>query len=160
MKRGRMGFTMIELMVTMVVVAILAVLAIPAFVDQLARRRLEGAATDLASDLQFARSQAVSTGDVAVIGSGIRLRTTSTSSYVIDNSAGTVTFKTVALPTGITITNGVTVTFDRLRGAAASAQTFALASSQTGATMQVDVNVMGRVILCSPSGSLKGYVAC
>lgn len=154
MKRRHMGFTMIELMVTIVVVAILAVLAIPSFVDQLARRRLEGAATDLATDLQFARSQAVSSrGDA-------RLRTTSTTSYVIDNAAGTVTYKSVSLPAGVTISNGITVTYDHLRGAAASAQTFGLASSQTSATMRVDVNAMGRVTLCSPSGSLKGYAAC
>lgn len=153
-RRCESGFTMIELMVTMLVVAILAVLAIPAFGEQLARRRLEGVATDLSTDLQFARTQAVSSrGDV-------RLRTTSTTSYVIDNAAGTVTFKTVTLPAGITITNGVTVTYDQLRGTAASAQTFALASAQTSASMQVDVNAMGRVSLCSPSGSLKGYVTC
>lgn len=148
------GFTIIELMTVMVVVAILAVLAIPAFGEQLARRRLEGVATDMTADLQYARTQAVSTrGD-------IRFRTTSTTTYVIDNAAGTVTYKTVTLPVGITVSNGITVTYDALRGAAATAQTFALAGAQTSATMQVDVNTMGRASLCSPSGSLKGYATC
>jgi type IV fimbrial biogenesis protein FimT len=154
MRRAQGGFTMIELMTTMVIVGILAVLAIPAFGEQLARRRLEGVATDFSTDLQFARSQAVSSR------SDVRFRTTSTTSYVIDNAAGTVTYKTVTLPAGITVTNGITVTYDALRGAAATAQTFALASAQTSATMQVDVNTMGRASLCSPSGSLKGYATC
>jgi type IV fimbrial biogenesis protein FimT len=154
MQRAQAGFTMIELMTVIVVIGILAVLAIPAFGEQLARRRIEGVATDLTTDLQFARSQAVSSrGDV-------RFRTTSTTTYVIDNAAGTVTYKSVTLPAGITVTNGLTVTYDALRGAAAAARTFALASTQTSATMQVDVNTMGRATICSPSGSLKGYATC
>lgn len=153
MRRHQAGFTMIELMTVMVVVAILAVLAIPAFGEQLARRRLEGVATDMTADLQYARTQAVSTrGD-------IRFRTTSTTTYVIDNAAGTTTYKTVTLPAGVTVTNALTVTYDQLRGAA-NVTSLALASAQTSATMQVDVNVMGRVSLCSPSGSLKGYATC
>lgn len=148
------GFTIIELLITMVILGVIAVLAIPAFGDQLARRRLEGVATDLSTDLQFARSQAVSSGG------DVRLRSTSTTTYVIDNGAGTVTYKTVTLPAGITMTNGVTVSFDATRGAAAAAQSFALASAQTSAAMQVDVNAMGRASVCSPSGSLRGYVTC
>lgn len=154
MRSTQPGFTMIELMTTMVIVGILAVLAIPAFGEQLARRRLEGVATDLAADLQYARSQAVSTR------AGVRLRSTSTTTYVVDNAAGTVTYKSVTLPAGITVTNGVTVTYDALRGTAASAQTLALASSRTSATMQLDVNTMGRVAVCSPSGALRGYASC
>jgi type IV fimbrial biogenesis protein FimT len=154
MRRAQAGFTMIELMTGIVIVGILAVLAIPPVGEQLARRRLEGVATDLTTDLQFARSQAVSSrGDV-------RFRTTSTTTYVIDNAGGTVTHKTVTLPAGITVTNGITVTYDALRGASAAARTFALASTQTSATMQVDVNTMGRASICSPSGSLKGYTTC
>jgi type IV fimbrial biogenesis protein FimT len=152
--RKQFGFTMIELMTTIVIAGILAVLAIPAFGEQLARRRLEGVATDLSTDLQFARSQAVSSGG------DVRFRTTSNTTYVIDNVAGTVTYKTVTLPAGMTVTNGLTVTYDAMRGAAAVAQTFALASAQTAATMQVAVNTMGRATICSPSGSLKGYAAC
>ena len=121
MRGGQSGFTVIELMTVVVIVGILAFLAIPAFGEQLARRRLEGAATDLLTDLQFARSQAVSSGG------DVRLRTTSTTTYVIDNVGGTVTYKTVTLPAAITATNGITVTYDALRGAAAAAQVFALA---------------------------------
>lgn len=154
MRRAQGGFTIIELMTVLVIAGILAVLAIPAFSEQLARRRLEGVATDMTADLQYARTQAVSTrGD-------IRFRTTSTTTYVIDNAAGTTTHKTVTLPAGITVTNGITVTYDQLRGAVAAASSLALASAQTSATMQVDVNVMGRVSLCSPSGSLRGYTTC
>ena len=152
-RRRECGFTIVELMITLVVVGILAVLAIPAFGDQLARRRLEGAATDMSVDLQYARTQAVS------IRGQVRVRTTSTATYVIDDSSGAPVYKSVTLPTGISVTNGVTITYDQLRGMA-NASSLALASAQTSATMQVDVNVMGRVSLCSPGGSLKGYTTC
>ena len=159
MRRAHSGFTMIELMTVIVIVGILAVLAIPAFGEQLARRRLEGVATDLATDLQFARSQAVAKGLIH------RIRTTSTTTYVIDHldAGGTPVVpvdKTVLLPANITIGNGIVVAYDSMRGADSSAQTLALASTQTSATMQVDVNLMGRANLCSPSGSLKGYPQC
>jgi type IV fimbrial biogenesis protein FimT len=147
------GFTMIELMTVMVVAAILLVLAVPAFTDQMARRRLEGVATDMTTDLQYARTQSVSSRG------GIRFRTTSTTTYVIDDSAGAVTYKSVTLPAGVTVSNGVTVTYDPLRGMA-NASTLSLASSRTSATMQVDVSAMGRVSLCSPSGSLRGFATC
>jgi type IV fimbrial biogenesis protein FimT len=148
------GFTMIELMVTMVIVGILAVIAIPAFGEQLARRRLEGVATDLSTDLQFARSQAVANNGV------VRLMTLSTTQYVVRNAAN-VDLKTVNLPNGIAATNTVTVAYDPLRGTATTTNTpINLTSTQTSATMQVDVNIMGRASICSPSGSLKGYATC
>jgi type IV fimbrial biogenesis protein FimT len=164
------GFTMIELMTVMVVVAILAVLAIPAFGDQLARRRLEGVATDITADLQYARSEAVARNrNVQVVTGGggscyvISVPATGGScdctTAVPSCTAPSVGLKTVTLPAGITVTNGVTVTYDQLRGTA-PVSLLALASTQTAATMQVDVNAMGRVSVCSPSGSLKGYAAC
>lgn len=154
MLRRSSGFTIIELMTVMVVVAIVAVLAIPAFGDQLARRRLEGAATDLSTDLQFARSQAVANNGV------VRVMTLSTTQYVVRNAAN-VDLKTVNLTNGITATNTVTVAYDPLRGTATTTNTpINLTSTQTSGQLRLDVNTMGRVSLCSPSGTLKGYTQC
>ena len=151
------GLTFIELMTVMIIAAVLATLAIPSFGDQLARRRLEGVATDLSTDLQYARSQAVNTR------ADVRLRTTvGGTTYVIDNVGSTTTYKTTVLPDGITVTDGVTVSYDALRGAASitPATPLALASSHTSASMRLDVNMTGRVSLCSPGGTLKGYATC
>ncbi len=160
MTRLRRGFTLIELMIVLAVAAVLAALAAPSFVEQLSRRRIEGSATDLSTDLQFARSQAVteptgSTVSVITQNSGTQYRIFKTS------AAGTSTdIRTVFLPAGITVTNGITVTYDQLRGAAAAAQQLDLASTRTAGSVRLNVNTMGRVSICTPGGSLKGYTAC
>ena len=56
----RRGFTLIELMVVVALVAIILVLAAPSFKDMLVMRRLRGASAELVTDVQFARSEAVS----------------------------------------------------------------------------------------------------
>jgi type IV fimbrial biogenesis protein FimT len=147
------GFTMVELLIVMAIAAVLASLAAPSFSELFARRRLEGAATDLSTDLHFARSQAVS--DRAQV----TLVTTGTQ-YTITNAAG-ATLKTVVLPANVTATNAVTVVYDPLRGMiTGAAQQIDLASTRTAAALRLNVNTMGRVNLCSPSASLKGYASC
>lgn len=150
------GFTLVELLVVLAITAILVTIAAPSFTEQFARRRIEGVATDLNADLQFARTQAVANGGT------VRLMTLSTTQYVVRNAAN-VDLKTVDLPTGITATNGITVPYDPLRGtltAGTADQQISLASTRTAAQVQLNVNAMGRVNICTPSGSLKGYTSC
>jgi prepilin-type N-terminal cleavage/methylation domain-containing protein len=54
------GFTFIELMIVVAIAAILIVIAAPSFADFLAKRRIEGTMAELVTDVQFARSEAVS----------------------------------------------------------------------------------------------------
>ena len=56
----RRGFTLIELMVVVALVAIIVTLAAPSFRDLIVMRRLRGASAELVTDVQFARSEAVS----------------------------------------------------------------------------------------------------
>ena len=53
------GFTIIELMTVMVIAGVLLALALPSFNETLARRRLEGQANELVTDLSYAKSEAV-----------------------------------------------------------------------------------------------------
>ncbi|CAB5694986.1 Tfp pilus assembly protein FimT [Delftia tsuruhatensis] len=57
--RQALGFTLIEMMVVLALAAILAALAAPSFTAQIANQRVDSAAQELQSLLQFARSEAV-----------------------------------------------------------------------------------------------------
>lgn len=149
------GFTAIELMVVVAIIAVLLSVVVPSFQEQLARRKLEGAATELNTDIQFARAQAVSNNDPA---NPVRLATTA-SGYTVSN--GITTYKAVALDPTLTLTNvtGLPLTYDPMRGLA-NAITLDLSSSRTAVQMGVRTNAMGRVSLCTPGGGFKGYKSC
>lgn len=53
------GLTILELVVSMAVAAVLAALALPSFAEFIDDQRLRGVATELMSDLHFARGEAI-----------------------------------------------------------------------------------------------------
>lgn len=55
-QRARSGLTLIELMITVTIGAILLALAVPQMREYIARKRVSGTATELASDVRLARS--------------------------------------------------------------------------------------------------------
>jgi len=57
--RAARGFTLVELMVTLLVLAILLGLAVPSFRDAALSSRLTGYANDLVASVQIARSEAI-----------------------------------------------------------------------------------------------------
>lgn len=150
------GFTLIELMVVVTLIAMLLAVAVPAFSDLLARRRLEGAANELSADLQFTRAQAVADN------TNVTLSSISTTTYAI---TGNQTYKTVTLGTDLSLDSGVAIAITPLRGctnAACDADDISMtvASSRISAQLRVTVNKMGRVLMCSPSGTFGGYPTC
>lgn len=58
MKRNA-GFTLVELLIVVAVIAAILVLAAPAFKDMILMQRLRGISSELVTDLQFARAEAV-----------------------------------------------------------------------------------------------------
>ena len=149
------GLTLIELLIGITLVAIVLTITIPGFRELLERRRIEGVANELSADMQFARTEAVS-------------RQTTIS--VVTNAAGTqynvisnVT-KQVDLPSGITVTPSVTRTYEGMRGTATGTsggnESIDVASTATTATLRVNGSFMGRVQVCSPGQTLKGYPEC
>lgn len=70
MKRGSRlsrGLTLVELLVTVAVASLLVVFAAPSLVDFIAVQRLKGVTGELVTDLQYARSEATSRGQVVRI---------------------------------------------------------------------------------------------
>lgn len=60
--RRRLGFTLVELMVVIALAAIVLALAAPSFTDYIKLQRLKGVHAQVVTDIQFARSEAVSRG--------------------------------------------------------------------------------------------------
>jgi type IV fimbrial biogenesis protein FimT len=57
-----LGFTLVELMITVAIVGIVASLAVPSFQDMLNQNRASSLANELASSLNLARSEAIKRG--------------------------------------------------------------------------------------------------
>lgn len=156
MRHPHKGLTLVEMMVTVAIAALLAMVTGPSLIDLLAKRRLDGFANELSTDIQFARSEAVSRNvNVAVAA-------TANTSYTITAATATPTaLKTVSVPSTVTLTEG-TVTFNALRsgttGNAGSA--FTVGSTKISNQLQVSVNAMGRPQICAVSASWGGYSAC
>lgn len=153
MLRSHRGVTLIELMVVVAVIAIISVVAVPSFSDQLARRKLEGAASELATDLQYAKAKCVSTN------LNVSLATNAAGNQYTVSSA-TETFKSVSLDTQISLNPSVSVAYTPLRGFAAADTAITLSSTRTTAQLRVAVTTVGKVSMCSPGGLFRGYTAC
>jgi type IV fimbrial biogenesis protein FimT len=167
------GFTMIELMVVIVVMAILVVMAAPSLVNTLAKKRLEGAAAELATDIEYARSEAVHRNAAA----GIVFAANCYTIYVLGSTSatncttlgtGATQVKTVQVGNGISLNlfpvtpGNAFIAFDPVRGMAIDAAAGAtdlsgyvdVTSSAGNWQVRNLVTRVGRVKTCSPNGTV------
>lgn len=170
------GLTLVEASVVLTVVALSVTTAITGFGDLIQRRHTEGAAAELASDLQFARTEAVARNQ------GVRISFGSESGgarcYVIHTGAAgacsclggngasctadAVEIKTVFLPAGGRTTvqaNVVSMLYDPTRGTVTPTATLQVRGAD-GRQLNHVVNLLGRVRTCAATGSWPGYRTC
>jgi prepilin-type N-terminal cleavage/methylation domain-containing protein len=171
------GFTIIELLAVTIIVVILLALAIPSWRDTAARKRVEGVFVELQADLEYARSEAVARNAAVQVSFG-------TGCYVVHLAGAaascTATTKSVAPPeselksqllgsspqVSVTPQDALTrISFEPTRGIASwdgsgSQAGLSLASTAGSWQLTVTLSAVGRVNVCSPGGSIKGYPPC
>jgi type IV fimbrial biogenesis protein FimT len=166
------GVTLVEAAVVIAILAILASSAAPSLRDLVDRRRLEGAASQLAADLQFARTEAVARHQpVRISFHGERCYVVHTGAAAQCSCAGdgpatcsgdARQVRTVRLADGdraVLQANVGSIVFDPVLGTATPTGTLRVLGGQERAIHHV-VNVLGRVRSCSPLGTMPGYRAC
>lgn len=178
LKRAK-GFTLTELLVVVAVVAILVSVALPAMDDYLVNNRLAGSTEAVYSHFQLARSTALARNENIFVRFGNTGTTnwclaisddnacdcTTGTSCTLQDSGGTqvmvvpilrgADFQDISLSTTFTDNDtGLSMP----RGTALESGRVTLTSGASGDTTQVQVNVLGRVKICS--NSLDQYGGC
>jgi type IV fimbrial biogenesis protein FimT len=169
------GITLIESCVVLAVTAILATTAAPGMQDLIDTRRLDGAATQLATDLHLVRTEAIArnqplrlsfhaspVGSCYVIHSGAADQCICGATGPAQCSGDAVEVKTVSVASTDRVSlqaNVSSMLFDPLHGTASPTGTLLLTGPRGRAVHHV-VNVMGRVRSCSPQATMPGYRAC
>ena len=169
------GITLIEACVTLAVATIVATGAAPSMRQLLDARRFDGAASQLASDLQFTRISAVArnqrvrfslqadaNGSCYVIHTGSADACRCGESGPAVCSSGASEIKTIRLPASDRVfvqANVASILFDPMHGTSTPTGTLRVIGGN-GRELRHIVNVMGRVRSCSPQGNVGGYRAC
>lgn len=170
------GLTLIELLVVIGILATLAGLAAPSLTDFLQRQRLQGYASEMTTNIQYARSEAVARNrstrvsfDTDAGGTCYLLHTGAAADCTCSSDGGAqcsnpdaVVLKSVGLTSdsGVNVTANVsTILFDPVRGTASPAGSINFTDSSAN-TIRHIVNIMGRTRTCSPDGKVSGYKPC
>lgn len=167
------GFTLVELVAVVAVAGIAATAAVPSLNGMVESQRISGVASELASDLQYARAEAVQRNQgvrvtfkaeaacyVIHTGSAEQCQCGAPGPAVCEGDAQAI--KTVALadmPSISVSANVASMVFDPVHGTVSPAATLRINGPQ-GRSVQHTVNIMGRVRSCSPLSSVSGYRAC
>lgn len=147
-KKKNLGFTMVELMITIVIIAILATLAAPSFTAILANTRIRATAQALTDGLQLARAEAIRRNE------RVRLVLAANSGWSVITNAGSTLQTRPAAESGNNISltftpnNATSVTFNALGRVVANADASATLT-------QVEIDVPTSVLPASSSQELR-----
>ncbi len=174
-RQTQRGVTWVETCVVLTILGLASGAAVPAMGNLIDARRLEGTAVQFATDVQFARSEAVARnqpvrislyatpqGSCYVVHTGAANQCACAGSTPATCTSPAREIKTVALASnqGVTLAaNTASVLFDPLHGTSTPSATFRVLGRNGRAIHQV-INVMGRVRSCTPAGGVAGYPMC
>ncbi|MEO5697309.1 MAG: GspH/FimT family pseudopilin [Burkholderiaceae bacterium] len=173
--RHQRGVSLVEACAVLTVTAVLAATAAPGMQDLIDTRRLEGAATLLATDIQFIRGESVArnqplrlsflpsaTGSCYVIHSGAADQCHCEAVGPAQCSGNAREIRTVTLAGADRVSlqaNVGSMLFDPVHGTSSPSGTLRLLGARNRAVHHV-VNIMGRVRSCSPLAAMPGYRTC
>ena len=174
MQRQR-GLTLIEACVVLVLLAILVLAVASGMQSLLETRRLEGAATQLATDIQFIRTESVArnqplrlsfhanaAGSCYVIHSGAADDCRCDAQGPAQCSGAARELKTVMVADSDNVrlqANVSSVLFDPMHGTSSPTGTLRVIGAHGRAIHHV-INIMGRTRSCSPQPAMSGYRPC
>lgn len=163
LKQKSAGFTLLELMITVVVIGILATFALPSFREFIERSNVRSSAESVLNALQLARAEAVRRNEqiTFTLGSG-----TGATSWKVADSAGTTIQESrssgegsavvTAALTPVSATTLVFNGFGRVVGAG-GLSTIVFGSAGTSLTVQVEIQAPGGLIrMCNPGVTAAG----
>jgi type IV fimbrial biogenesis protein FimT len=163
---------LIELLIVIAVLALIATLVAPSFTRMMAKKRVEGITSELVTDLQYARSEAVQRNNKVRVTFGpgcyvIHTRGISGSASCSQSGASVLTgdyeeLKTVQVPSGsnaaLSPNGGMAyIQFEPMRGSVTSAGSIDVSSTSGDWQLRAIVSAVGRVRTCSPNASVSGY---
>lgn len=176
-RAGRRGLTVVELMVSLAIVVVLAAIAVPSMRDYVARKRVEGVAQELVTDLRWLRTLRTQRNETVGIRFGSNSSSTCYVIYALGGESGVCDctrstgvcpsdmpeLKTVNLPrsNGVTVSatpSGLTVSrYNLPMGGATLRVTVA---SPNGGSALVTTNAALLPDLCSVSGTESTLKPC
>jgi len=174
-RRASRGLTIVESLAALATVAVALSSTVPGFKDLRIKRALEGTASQLSTDIQHARSLAVSQGAPVrltvqqltggacyVVHTGHAGDCSCTALGAVQCGAGALALRSVALPGQQSLrltSNSASMLFDGQRGTVTPTGSLSL-TAEDGRALRVVVNIMGRARTCSPGATVRGYPAC
>lgn len=163
LKRKATGFTLLELMITVVIVGILATIALPSFREFIDRSNVRSSAESVLNALQLTRAEAVRRNELITftLGSG-----TGATSWQVTDSAGNVIQQSrssgegsaavTVVKTPVAATNLVFNGFGRVVGAG-GLDTIVFGSAGVSLTVQVEIQQPGgQIRMCDPGVTTAG----
>jgi type IV fimbrial biogenesis protein FimT len=166
-RRRARGFTLLEASIVLALLGVLAAAALPGLGRQLERKRLQGAAQELAADLAEARFEAARSGRALFV----EARSGAAWCWVVASAAGCDCASAAAAPAcrvhavqaatfrGVRLVEGLAVALEPGGTTAGPAQAAVLETAR-GEQLQVQVSALGRARVCAGTGAWPGVPAC
>lgn len=163
-----LGFTQLELLISLSIVSILAALTVPSFQSVLQQNEIIAVAEALSADLRWARSEAFKRAKNVKItftpGSGGAWKYVITTDVIPPETLKTVDSAAITEFSRVSLIENFVdddIIFDHVRGTTEGQNgTATLTSTQATYTLKVILGNLERVRICSDSGEVGGYQVC